>query len=539
MGKKPMIIVGLIFGLIIIALTVYLILSLTTDLFKTTSELFQRYYMLGVEKVEESLDFSNEMEYINGLKQNNYKENTKIDFKYINSKNEDEVFNVELNGITNNSENNSYKTIDVNYGENRIVSFDYLRENQTHGLLFKDIVKQFICVNEENIGDIIKFLDINGYNTKIDKVSENLNLFFAKKDDIKKIVLNKIMEIKTKRFDKQNKVKFALNNGEEKNSKMYSVKLTGEEVKELYLEILKKFDKQEEINLINNNSIKFEEIKINIYTEKNTLLRAEIEVENINIDIDFYESEINVKCKITSEEDSNTVSLDIKRGDKTIIKYEDSNRNNANLEYGIIKDNSNKNVNLEFGLKNDNIRDFNLKMEQTLQTSEDVIEGIDKKFESIDKVNLSSLKENEKSIAMRALLKKINALISDKNSFINSEIIDLLIKYNNEIETKFYQIAERKKKEFNNQFLPYEGQNVEKEVIYNLLDLVGRNIEKYGTTGEDKYRIYVLEGNNNTKLAEEIKEKIEESDKEFNVRFEYNSEGVINVIRIQGFEKKN
>ena len=125
------------------------------------------------------------------------------------------------------------------------------------------------------------------------------------------------------------------------------------------------------------------------------------------------------------------------------------------------------------------------------------------------------------------------------NNQINSEILDLFINYNNEIETKFYQINERKKKDFNNQFLPYEGQNVEKEVIYNLLDLVGGNIEKYGITGEDKYRIYILEGNKNTKMVDEIKDKIKESDKEFNVKFEYDSAGKISVVRIQGFEKKN
>ena len=539
MSKKPMIIVGLIFGLIIIALTVYLILSLTTDLFKTSGELFQRYFTLGVEKVEKNLDFSNENEYINGLLKNNYKEDTKIDVKYLNSKNENEIFNIVLSGITNNSEKNSYKTIGINYGENGIMNFDYLRENQIHGFLFKDVVKQFISVNEDNLEDILNFIDINNYSSTANEIIENVKLFFEKKDELKNIILEKIMELNTKRFSKQSAAKVTLNNGEEKIAKVYSVKLTEDEVKDICIDILNKLGKQEEINTINNNSIKFEELRINIYTEKNRLLKLELEIKNSKLDIDFYENEINIKCKMETEENSNTVSLDIKREDSTIIKYEDSNRNNLVLEYNINKEDINRNVSIDCSYKNDYIKEINMRLLQTIETSENAIEGIDKKFESTENVNLSGLKENEKNVALRELLKKINSLINNKNSQINSEILDLLINYNNEIETKFYQINERKKKDFNNQFLPYEGQNVEKEVIYNLLDLVGGNIEKYGITGEDKYRIYILEGNKNTKMVDEIKDKIKESDKEFNVKFEYDSAGKISVVRIQGFEKKN
>ena len=539
MSKKPMIIVGLIFGLIIIALTAYLILSLTTDLFKTSGELFKRYFTLSVEKVEKSIDFSNEIEYINELLKNNYKENTKIDVKYLNSKNENELFNIVLSGITNNSENNSYKTIGINYGENEIMSFDYLRENQTHGFLFKDVVKQFISTNEDNLEEILNFIGIKEYSSTAHEIIENVRLFFEKKDELKNIILNKTIELNTRRFSKQSAAKVTLNNGEEKIAKVYSVKLTEDEVKDLCVDILNKLGKQEEINTIDNNSIKFEEIRINIYTEKNSLLKLELETQNSKFDIDFYENEINIKYKIVSEENINSASIDIKREDSTTIKYEDSNRNNVLLKYNINKENNNRNVSVEGGYKNDYIKEINMRLLQTIETSESAIEGIDKKFESIENVNLSGLKENERNVALRELLKKINGLINNKNSQMNSEVLDLFIKYNNEIETKFYQINERKKKAFNNQFLPYEGQNVEKEVIYNLLDLVGRNIERYGITGEDKYKIYVLEGNKNTKMAEEIKEKIKESDKEFNVRFEYDSTGKINVVRIQGFEKKN
>ena len=87
MSKKPMIIVGLIFGLIIVFLTVYLILSITTDLFKPTSEVFQKYLTKSLDKIDNFLDFSKEQELINILQNSNYKESSKINLKYLNRKN--------------------------------------------------------------------------------------------------------------------------------------------------------------------------------------------------------------------------------------------------------------------------------------------------------------------------------------------------------------------------------------------------------------------------------------------------------------------
>ena len=74
MNKKSMIIAGIGFGIIIIALIVYLILTLATDLFKPSSEIFQRYLKESVDNINQISDLSKEQEYINTLTQNNYKD---------------------------------------------------------------------------------------------------------------------------------------------------------------------------------------------------------------------------------------------------------------------------------------------------------------------------------------------------------------------------------------------------------------------------------------------------------------------------------
>ena len=69
MNKKSIIIVGTIFAIIIITLIVYLVLTLTTDLFKPTSELFQRYLKESVENINQISELSKEQEYLNTLTQ--------------------------------------------------------------------------------------------------------------------------------------------------------------------------------------------------------------------------------------------------------------------------------------------------------------------------------------------------------------------------------------------------------------------------------------------------------------------------------------
>ncbi len=540
MSKKPMIIVGILFSLIIIALTVYLVLSLTTDMFKSKSEIFQKHFFSGIDKAEKVLEFSEENEYVNTLLQKNYKDNTKINIKYLNSNNDNEVFNIMSNGITNNTSSNSFKRVLIKYGDTELMNLEYLRENKNVGLLFTDIVKQFVSIDTEKAEDFLKYIGYNGSLTLDSEIKKIWDISKDKKEDIKNIVIKTVKQIDSKSIIKNKASQITLNNGEEKIVSSYSVVLSKDKVKEIILDIFDLFDNQEGIGLINKNEIIIPEAILSLYIENNSILRIETEIDNNQIYIDFFENELNFKYRKISNESIDTYYFDIKKQDEDIyMKYEDSNRNNVNMKYRINSEANSLNSKIEISYKNDFIKEIDFNIEQLLETSDNTIEGIEKKYENIDYFNLSKLKESEKSSALIGLLRKIDTLISNKNGQFNSEILSVFLQENRKIQAQIQNRKESLKKNFNNQFLPYQGQNIEKEVIYNLLDLVGRNMDKYIITGEDKYRIYISEEKKNIKLAEELKEKIEKSDKDFSISFEFDSEGRVNVIRIQGFKKNN
>ena len=540
MNKKSIILVGVLFGIIIIGLIVYLVLSLTTDIFKPTSEIFARYLKQDIEEINKVTVFSKEQEYLKVLNESNYRDSINIDFKYTNSKGNVENFNITSNGIINNQENNSNRKIDIKYGDNfNIMNLEYLQENQTYGILFSNVVKQFLSANVDNLENLLEIIGIDANEVKKYNLSEINDIIINKKENIENICEIFVKKINDNRFKKQKSVQVVLNNGEQKVTDVYSLNLSKDETKEIYLEILKDLGKQKEITEINTTKRQFTETQIVIYVADNKTIRASIEVENKQIKIDFYDNELNIKYNDITSEEIITRNLDLKREEQNVsIDYNDSYNNSVKVQYSLGEDISKKNAKIQLNIKNDYVKGVDIILDQNLETSNSKIEGIKKTFENQQNINISNLKNNNRSTVLNELLKRIDSVLRRENNQLNSEVLNLWLNYNKQLEEKYQGIKEKRKNEFNNLFLAYKGENVEKDIIYNLLDLAGRNMNKYETVGEDSFKIYLSEGIQNTKYAEEMKKVIEKSDKMFKVDFGYDSDGKMNLIKIQGYKKQ-
>lgn len=540
MNKKSIILVGVLFGIIIIGLIVYLVLSLTTDIFKPTSEIFARYLKQDIEEINKVTVFSKEQEYLKVLNESNYRDNINIDFKYTNSKGNIENFNITSNAIVNNQEKNSNRKIDIKYGDNfNIMNLEYLQENQTYGILFSNVVKQFLSANVDNLENLLEIIGIDANEVKKYNLSEINDIIINKKETIENICETFVKKINDNRFKKQKNVQVVLNNGEQKVANVYSLNLSKDETKEVYLEILKELGKQKEITEINTTKRQFTETQIVIYVADNKTIRASIEVENKQIKIDFYDNELNIKYNDITSEEIITRNLDLKREEQNVsIDYNDSYNNSVKVQYSLGEDISKKNAKIQLNIKNDYVKGVDIILDQNLETSNSKIEGIKKTFENQQNINISNLKNNNRSTVLNELLKRIDSVLRRENNQLNSEVLNLWLNYNKQLEEKYQGIKEKRKNEFNNLFLAYKGENVEKDIIYNLLDLAGRNMNKYETVGEDSFKIYLSEGIQNTKFAEEMKKVIEKSDKMFKVDFGYDSDGKMNLIKIQGYKKQ-
>ena len=101
------------------------ILYITTDMFKSSETLFQKYILQDIQNIAEVIDISKEEQNIDKLRKSDYKESTKATLKYLENENdEEEIYDITETGIIKSSEETSYRNISANYGDTELISVD-------------------------------------------------------------------------------------------------------------------------------------------------------------------------------------------------------------------------------------------------------------------------------------------------------------------------------------------------------------------------------------------------------------------------------
>ena len=538
MKDKSIIFIGIGFGIIILALIVLLILTYTTDIFKPANESFQEFWMSNIEQINNITDVTKDKEYIDLLKTNNYRDNTIIKANYKNSQGKIEQFNVISTGVTNNSNSNSYRKINLKYGENfDVMNAEFLQENQTYGLLFSDVVNQFITDNITDFNQFFSKIGIDISEIKKYKISEIWDIVSNKKENILKICEDNIKDIGKEQYSIQKNKEITLDNGESQITTAYVLTLSSEQTSKLVLEILRELNETDLINQINNSKKEFTQtiITINVLNKKTS--RMVIETENRELRIDFYDTGLNIKYNNITTENIDSTTINIENIDeKKYIKYQ-NNTENITLVFENNIDGTNANANVQLSLKNAKIQGLEMNLQQKIETSNSILE-IEKKFTDENNINISSLNTTSLSSALNSLLNLIDNKLKIVNNQIYSEVINNWLEHNKKLENIYQGAKENEKQKFNNLFMGYKGENVDKNILYNLLDLVSRNILKYEVRGDQAVRIFIEEGKNNVEMTNKIKEFVEKSDKSFKVDFQYNAEGKLNIIIIEKNEEK-
>ena len=171
-------------------------------------------------------------------------------------------------------------------------------------------------------------------------------------------------------------------------------------------------------------------------------------------------------------------------------------------------------------------------MQQKIETSNSALE-IEKKYNDENNINISNLNTTSINSALNSLLTRIDSKLVSVNNQIYSELINSWLEQNKKLENIYQGNNENEKQQFNNLFIGYKGDNVDKNIVYNLLDLVSKNILKYEVRGDEAVRIFIEQGKANTEMTNEIRKFVDKSDKNFKVDFQYNAEGKLNLIIIE------
>lgn len=571
MEKKSVMKIITIASIIIAVIAiVFIVLYFATDIFIPKSKLFAKFFSQNLDAIEQISDISFETSCLNEIKQNNYKETTKISTSFINSKKLQEDFNISIDGIVDNSKNKSHKKINIKYGENTsVLNAEYLKENDMYGLLFSDVVARYISIRNDNLKEVLKNLNIDTTNLNNDKIQDiNLlqiiNLSKEERENLKTRYLQiALREINSNQYTSEKDRMITLSNGQSVTTKSYVLTLSDEQTRKILTSIFKQMYQDEVIlNKIESLDADLKNIGANVEVKQKFLSKLENLIQKIS------ETEVNYDSKIISYVlNGKTVRTSFEIGNYDVVLDFDEEANSLNIKYKNVVAEENFELNMtkvgtESGIqrniqydgkeisiemqKQENV--LNFKVNVNTNNEKNVQVNLDTRMELVSDVNVEKTFENSPNLvindyekdklgsALIGLKTRVVNHLREVQKNVNSDLLNAIITYSDAIDKDMEIAKETEIKKFNNQFELYKSDKAtEKNIIYNLLDLAGKNMISYQKIGTNKIKIYIRQDEKNSKLAEELKKEIKESEKDYTIAFEYDSDKKINLVVLEEY----
>ena len=589
--------------LIIIGILVYL--YMTTDAFKSNDTLFVKYLAQNFSMIEQ-IQNQNGMEEANELLQNNkYTSTTQGKINYIINKGlEDEKTDSPINTVELKIEGQTDKTVKYDYKdiklvkqEENLVRAEYLDTDEKRWVRLEGI-KQFIPVeeqnNQNNEGSETNILSVIEKLTQIDW-SQAKKLFSQEEINT---LMNKYINIviantNKQAFTKQANANITINDTETR-ANAYSITLTKEQFNNIYIQILEEA-KQDEIILakidafntqikevsntdqglrqtyidyitnmietIRNTNIGQEQRKITVYEKDRQTIRTQITSDEYDLKIDRLTNQTGIWIEIdytqnTEKENGwkiNTVLTIAENEENNYLGIEFINNGITNyIEITNTAKMENNNIDSQWEIKA-----YNEKNEVTLtvEKTDTIVNVLKDKIvlNEENSIDLERLEEGERNNITQVIQENMQNQINKIQETVTlQDVANMLVNVDLMKEemaqiTEGGMITEAEKNRFNAMFEFYQGEELEKENIQKMMNVVKDNLkeikimeyeERSGSNTEPKPKTYliVIEKNKkNEDLANLLLQNIEGSNNssdKYSVKIEYNENNglVENII---------
>ena len=572
-SKKILIIVIIIIAILAISGTSLAFLYMTTDFLKSDKELVAKYMSQTMEIFNE-LSNSKAMSSYKELKNQNYEANTEISITHSEGgeiSNPINDFAIKLNSQRDNVNKYFYGDAQLLFKEEEYLKLEAIKDVDTYGMRISTL-KPFITIrNDENLDTVVNSL---GINTKaINEIFGIIdgNIYESTSNDVT-ILKDTYVNIIKKNLENatysslKNSIITINNNSTEANA--YIVTLTGEQVRNLLIEMLENvevdgtilnylstyMDEQTFINGIDKIIEEIQayeempQIKITFYAKSGTLLRVVFEIDTDQIIMDNLSTD--GQLKINLHLNFNTLEEPI---DQTIelVKTNSENQEIYNITTGDTEIGKTDIV-IQTQINNDSVV-TNAKLSYTKGITVDAIvidnqianKSVIQRTEELTESNnmvLNDLSEEERLQVIQLLQTNIPNIVTSR---IQSLIQKLEVEENeqpieeNPEETQMSQVEVNR---FNAKFEFYTGDSVSAANVKTLLDIVKTNIDSVefipttNTNAQNEtlqqIKLNIEQNKENSALIDEILETIEDN-KKYKVSITYKGENqIIDYITI-------
>ena len=578
--RRTIIIVSIVLVIAIIA-TALALLYLNTDMLKSNQTLFMKYIGKNVENLDKNISDIGNKEINSLLEQNKYTSNTDIKVNYTQdigttSENTDNVINqlkINAEGQTDKANGYQYQDIKLLQEGNEVFRVEYIQNDNTYGLRFSDLFKQYILVDNANLKDLYQKM---GYSEEqVEETPDQINWqsdfldMFTLTENEKQNLQNKyigilVEGISKENFSKQLDVTITID-GKSVYTNSYTLTLTKEQLNNIYINILEEL-KQDEIilgkieniqNKINNSNLKDEFIsdientideinKNNIGQDETKIIVYENQKNTVRTEIKTTDYEISLDC--LKEEDGNYMQLDVNKKDKEEKITLKNATNELNLEISDTEGTNTKTTRLTQKTKAEGEKcsrnsiatynDGSNKVEATIQENMQVVNEFE---EAVSLDNTNSIKLNDlEGEELGGILDKVQVALKEKMdqlaTTISQEDLTTILKslgiMQEEQKIEATGVTEIEKNRFNSQFEMLKGENLRGESILSLIEAIKGNLTNFEVVSNTELKLKIEKNNSNEEIANTLTTFIEENkNKDYNVDIEYDDEtGLINYI---------
>lgn len=591
--------------IVIIIIITGILLYLNTDMFKSNKTLFFKYLGKSSENIKEIEEIFESTEYEKNLQNNKYTDDINIKVNYTNNlqttseDNSNTINNVKLlikgeedknnkysykdfklekdKNIATNTENqsSSENSNESNNKEQNIMEVEYIKNDNNYGIRFSDLFKQYLLVENNNLKDLFRKI---GYSEQeLENVPDSIEINDITLSDIKftedeiKQLSEKYSEIINKKvskekFEKNSKQVITIN---EKNitTNAYILKLTNEELNNLYVDLLESLKQDEiilnkiesiqnKINSININSseskdlkesfvekidlqiekinktnIGNQETKIIVYENSGKTIRTAIQGKDYEINFDYIntQDEKNIGL-IVKKDEIETYNIKLKK-DKDGIKldiYSNDETNPIKISLEQNKNESDKKCSNNINLKYENA---NSKLEVSAEQEINIVDNFENEntLNAQNSILLNGLEKEQ----LQAVLNQVSEEVQQKINSISEEvkindiqeILEALGIINKQQNIEAGGITETEKNRFNSKFEILKGEELDNENVLKVVETVKDNIINAQVDTNEEIKIEISSNESNQDIEKSLEEYIKkEKDKKYDIKIEYDED---------------
>lgn len=591
--------------IVIIIIITGILLYLNTDMFKSNKTLFFKYLGKNSENIKEIEEIFESTEYEKNLQNNKYTDDINIKVNYTNNlqttseDNSNTINNVKLlikgeedknnkysykdfklekdKNIATNTENqnNSENSNESNNKEQNIMEVEYIKNDNSYGIRFSDLFKQYLLVENNNLKDLLRKIgyseqELENVPDSIEVNDITLNDIKFTEDEIKQLsekyseIINK--KVSKEKFEKDSKQVITIN---EKNitTNAYILKLTNEELNNLYVDLLESLKQDEiilnklesiqnKINAININSLEgknlkesFEEeidlqiekinktnignqeTKIIVYENSGKTIRSSIQGKDYEMNFDYINTQDEKNIGLTVKKDEiETYNIKLKK-DKDGINldiYLNDETNPIKISLEQNKNESDKKCSNNINLKYENA---NSKLEVSAEQEINIVDNFGNKntLNAQNSILLNGLEEEQLQAVLNqvseGVQQKINSISEEVKINDIQEILEALGIVNKQQNIEDGGITETEKNRFNSKFEILKGEEVNNENILKVVEAVKDNIINAQVDTNEEIKIEISRNESNQEIEESLEEYIKkEKDKKYDIKIEYDED---------------